>query len=103
MITPIHFRDQSVGFTIMKNGRFLYDNPYFYDIHTTFVRMLENLFKKIGLENTNKQLSHLSNHDPLTGLYTRMAYTEMIVPKYTRYCKEGIPCAMAFFDVDHFK
>lgn len=103
MATPIHFRDQAVGFTVLKNGRFLYDNPYFYDIHTTFVRMLENLFKKICLENMNKQLSHLSNHDPLTGLYNRMAYTEMIVPKYTRYCKEGIPCAMAFFDVDHFK
>ena len=103
MITPIHFREQSVGFTIMKNGRFLYDNPYFYDIHTTFVRTVENLFKKLQLEKVNKQLTHLYNHDPLTGLYNRMAYTEMIVPKFTRYCKEGIPCAMAFFDVDHFK
>lgn len=103
MATPIHFRDQAVGFTVLKNGRFLYDNPYFYDIHTTFVRMLENLFKKICLENMNKQLAHLSNHDPLTGLYNRMAYSEMIVPRFKRYCAEGVPCAMAFFDVDHFK
>ena len=65
--------------------------------------MLENLFKKICLENMNKQLAHLSNHDPLTGLYNRMAYSEMIVPRFKRYCAEGVPCAMAFFDVDHFK
>ena len=40
---------------------------------------------------------NLVGTDPLTGLYNRMAYTEMIVPKFTRYCREGIPCAMAFF------
>lgn len=103
MVTPIHFREQAVGFTVMKNGKFLYDNPYFYDIHTTFVRTVENLFKQLQLEKANRRLTYLYNHDPLTGLYNRMAYTEMIVPKFMKYCRVGIACAMAFFDVDHFK
>lgn len=103
MVTPIHFREQAVGFTVMKNGKFLFDNPYFYDVHITFIRAVENLFKQLQLENANKSLRYLYNHDPLTGLYNRLAYTEMIVPKFTRYCREEISCAMAFFDVDHFK
>lgn len=103
MIVPIHFRENSVGVAILKNGRFLYDNPYFYDIHSIFQRMLENLFKQLQLEKANRRMKELYNRDVLTGLYNRVAYTEMIMPKYKSYCEQGIVCAMEFFDVDHFK
>lgn len=103
MFTPIHFREQTVGFTVMKNGRFLYDNPYFYDVHSTFVRTLESLYKKLQIEQVNRKMKELYNRDPLTGLYNRIAYTEMIMPRFDSYCKMGIHCVMAFFDVDYFK
>lgn len=103
MFTPIHFREKTVGFSVMKNGRFLYDNPYFYDIHSTFVRTLESLYKKLQMELVNKKMQELYNRDPLTGLYNRIAYTEMILPRFESYCRSGIYCAMAFFDVDYFK
>ncbi len=103
MFTPIHFKNQAVGFSIMKNGRFLYDNPYFYDIHSTIVKALENLFKTRQMENVNRRLQDIYNRDPMTGLYNRIAYSEMIEPEYRGYCEKNVVCAVAFLDVDRFK
>ena len=96
MFSAIHFRDQNVGFTILKNPTFLYENPSYYDVHSVFVTKLENLFKQTQLKN-------VYNRDALTGLYNRVAYNEMIVPRFDRYTRQNISCAMVFFDVDNFK
>ena len=61
LFTPIHFREQSVGYLVMKNGRFLYDNPYYYDIHSTIVKTLETQFKQKQLENAANKLQMLYN------------------------------------------
>lgn len=103
LFTPIHFREHSVGFSILKNGKFLYDNPYFYDLHSTITKTIENLYKKLQLEGANKKLREIYNRDQLTGLYNRIAYTEMIDPKYQLYCDSGKRCAICFIDADNFK
>ena len=48
-------------------------------------------------------MMHLYNHDSLTGLYNRIAYTEMIIPIFKDLIEKKKICAMIFFDVDHFK
>lgn len=103
MFTPIHFRERTVGFSILKNGKFLYDNPYFYDIHSTITKTLENLYKKLQLEIVNKKLCEIYNKDQLTGLYNRIAYTEMIEPEYRKHRENGRKCVINFVDVDNFK
>lgn len=103
LYSAIHFRDQVIGFTIMKNPVFLYDNPNFYDIHNVFHVTLESLFKQLRLENANMKMMEIYNKDALTGVYNRIAYTEMILPKFDYYCQHDIACAMIFFDVDYFK
>lgn len=103
LFTPVHFREQTVGFTVLKNGRFLYDNPHFYDIHTTYVAALENLLKRKQIEQVNRKLKRMYNRDPMTGLYNRIAYTEIIKPEFENYCRQGVPCALIFLDVDYFK
>lgn len=103
LFTPIHFREQSVGYLIMKNGRFLYDNPYYYDIHSTIVKTLETHFKQKQLENAVNKLQMLYNRDPLTGICNRIAYTDMIQPAFARYQREGIRCVIIFVDADDFK
>ncbi len=103
MFTPIHFREHTVGYSILKNGRFLYDNPYFYDVHSIIMKTLENLYKKRQLENMNKKLWEIYNRDQLTGLYNRIAYTDMIEPEYNRHCTAGRRCAVCFVDADNFK
>lgn len=103
MFSPIHFRERCVGFSILKNGRFLYDNPYFYDIHSTITKTLENIYKKRQLEMANRKMREIYNRDQLTGLYNRIAYTEMIEPQYSMYCRKGRKCAIHFVDADNFK
>lgn len=103
MFTPIHFREKAVGYSILKNGRFLYDNPYFYDIHSTITKTLENLYKKLQLEVANKKMREIYNRDQLTGLYNRIAYAEMIDPEYRRHCENGRKCVINFVDADNFK
>lgn len=103
MFTPIHFRDRAVGFSMLINAKFLYDNPYFYDLHNTITKTLENLYKKLLLEVANKKLMDIYNRDQLTGLYNRIAYTEMIEPEYRKHCDHGKKCAVNFVDADHFK
>jgi len=103
MFTPIHFREQTVGYSVVKNGRFLYDNPYFYDIHSTIVRSMERLYKRKQLEWMNRKLLDTYNRDPLTGVYNRMAYSNLIQPEYQKHKDKGEDCALMFLDADHFK
>lgn len=103
LFTPIHFREQSVGYLVMKNGRFLYDNPYYYDIHSTIVKTLETQFKQKQLENAVNKLQMLYNRDPLTGICNRIAYTDIIRPAFAKYQEKGIACAFVFVDADDFK
>jgi diguanylate cyclase (GGDEF)-like protein len=103
MFTPLHFRQYTVGYTIVKNARFLYYDPYFYDIQSGCARSLEAMFKQIQLETINRRLEEVYNRDPMTGLYNRMAYTEMIGPAFEQYQEAKVPCCLAFFDVNYFK
>lgn len=103
MFTPLHFRQYAVGYTIVKNARFLYYDPYFYDIQSGCMRAMEAMFKQIQLEKINKRLEEVYNRDPMTGLYNRMAYSEMIGPAYKKYRDENVSCCLAFFDVNYFK
>lgn len=96
MFSPIHFREQLVGYTILKRPDFLYYNPYYYDVHSVFVSKLENLYKQTRLKN-------VYNRGSLTKLYNRIAYQEMIVPLFDKFSKRNMQCAMVFFDVDSFK
>ena len=103
MFTPIHFRERAVGYSILKNGRFLYNNPYFYDIHSTITKTVENLYKKLQLEIANQKMREIYNRDQLTGLYNRIAYTEMIDPEYRKHCDNNRKCVINFVDADNFK
>ena len=103
MFTPLHFRQYTIGYTIVKNARFLYYDPYFYDIQSGCMRAMEAMFKQIQLEKINQRLEAVYNRDPMTGLYNRMAYTEMIGPAFQKYQEDGVACCLAFFDVNYFK
>lgn len=103
MFTPLHFQQYAVGYTVVKNPRFLYYNPYFYDIQSSCARTMEAKFKQIQLEKINRRLEEVYNRDPMTGLYNRMAYTEMIGPAFQKYQEEKVSCCLAFFDVNYFK
>lgn len=103
MITPIHFRQYTVGVLVVKNSRFLYSNPFYYDINATFSTKLESMFKQTQLEGAMEKLKVVYDHDRLTGLYNRVAYEETILPLFEEYKASGKRCAIVFLDVDNFK
>lgn len=51
----------------------------------------------------NEELKNIYNRDALTGLYNRVAYTEMVMPRFKNLTENGTSCSMIFFDVDGFK
>lgn len=103
MMFPIHFRNKRVGMTVLLEPEFLYDNPFFYDVHNTFIERLHNLYVQTQLENAAAKMRGLYNRDVLTNLYNRITYNEMITPRFEEYKRDLVVCAMVFFDVDRFK
>lgn len=103
LFTPIHFGRKNIGFTILKNGRFLFDNPYYYNIHVTFSNTIKSLYRLLLIEKMNQQLKRIYNRDPLTGLYNRMAFSELVSSHFQQYSSDDHHYALLFSDVDHFK
>ena len=103
MFTPIHLRDRSIGFTIVRNAHFLYDNPHFYDIQSLLTDSILQMYQKNRLKESNRKLNELYRRDALTGLYNRMAYFNTVEPVIDncRKCKKV--CLISFFDCDDFK
>lgn len=103
MFTPLHYRDRSIGFSILKNGKFLYDNPYFYDIQSLLNRVIWEMYQRQCYIEANRKLDFLYKRDALTGTYNRMAYFEMaeIISEKCRILNQD--CLIAFFDCDNFK
>ena len=103
MYCSLHFRDEIVGYVILRNPEFLYDHPEQFDIQSALLKRLENLFKQKVLENTNNELKNLYNHDALTGLYNRVACNEMVIPMFAELEAQNVGCTIVFLDVDDFK
>lgn len=46
MYCSLHFRDEIVGYVILRNPEFLYDHPEQFDIQSALLKRLENLLSK---------------------------------------------------------
>lgn len=103
LFTPIHFEDQVVGFSVLKNAGFLEDGSFFYDVHNTIVKALSSLFSRKQLENANKHLNDVYMKDLLTGVYNRVAFGNEIAPDINKFHANGTACALSFVDADDFK
>lgn len=103
MFSPFHSEDRTFGFAILKNGGFLYDNPYYYEVQSLINRTIWGLYQSKCLQRANAQLDELYKRDALTGLYNRIAYYDMVEPMVKDCREKGIQCFIAFFDCDNFK
>lgn len=103
MFSPFHFRNYSIGFSVLINGDFLYDDPHFYDIQSLVNREILRMYQSLRLKEVNKKLEWLYKVDALTGLYNRRAYFEMVQTTLDDCKINGKKCVIAFFDCDNFK
>ena len=56
-----------------------------------------------ALEKRERHLTHLANHDPLTGLYNRHRLIEALDAEIARCDTAGVQSALLFIDLDQFK
>ena len=56
-----------------------------------------------ALNERDKRLWQLANHDPLTGLVNRHRFSELLDQELERVAREGVTSALLFVDLDQFK
>jgi len=59
--------------------------------------------QKVKLEKANAELEKLSTHDPLTGLWNRRKYDEVLAIEWKRCLRYSHPISVIFIDIDYFK
>jgi len=59
--------------------------------------------KRRELEQQNYELREKSIRDPLTGLYNRRFFEELLGKEFSRVKRSGQPVGLLFLDIDHFK
>lgn len=103
VFVPLHIREREIGYFVLVNCDYMFENQFLYDTIASFSKSLEYFYGKIELEKANQKLSILYIQDSLTGLYNRMAYNQLAIPLYNSCIDENKPLAIMFFDADHLK
>lgn len=103
LFAPVHFREREIGYLILENCDYLTRHQFLFETLRTFGTAIEALYGKLILRKKNKQLSQLYIHDPLTGLYNRMAYEKLALPLFQKCMGESSSVGILFIDADHLK
>lgn len=103
VFSPLHFREQEVGYLVFKNCGYMLDSQLIFEILTVFLESMENMYHRLLLSHLNDELSALYVMDSLTGLYNRMAYNRYAVPMFKKCVENDIPLMIMFVDVDRLK
>jgi len=59
--------------------------------------------QRLELEEKNRQLEYLAGHDPLTGLFNRRQFDQMVSMELSRAARQPAPISLLMVDLDHFK
>ncbi len=103
VFSPLHFRDQEVGYLVFKNCDYMLDSQLIFEILNVLLESMENMYHRLMLSNLNEELSQLYVLDSLTGLYNRMAYNRYAVPMFNKCMDNHQSLMVMFLDVDRLK
>ncbi|PJI49607.1 MAG: GGDEF domain-containing protein [Pseudomonas sp.] len=59
--------------------------------------------QRLELEEKNRQLEYLAGHDPLTGLFNRRQFDQLVGMELSRATRQPAPISLLMVDLDHFK
>lgn len=59
--------------------------------------------QRLELEEKNRQLECLAGHDPLTGLFNRRQFDQLVSMELSRVSRQPAPVSLLMVDLDHFK
>ncbi|OWP52233.1 GGDEF domain-containing protein [Pseudomonas nitroreducens] len=72
--------------------------------HVRNLRQREYLRQqRLELEEKNRQLEYLAGHDPLTGLFNRRQFDQLVGMELSRAARQPAPISLLMVDLDHFK
>ena len=104
---PLEFRivtpDGSIRF-LNGDGELQYDAE---NRPSHMVGLVQDIseYKNLELElrKSKAQFEEMSRMDPLSGLYNRRAFSEMVGTEFRRCKRFGSPASLLMIDIDHFK
>jgi len=101
--TPeLRLSNQMGGLTICGIGLIL--SLILWHGHVRNLRQREFLRQqRLELEEKNRQLEYLAGHDPLTGLFNRRQFDQLVTMELARVSRQPAPVSLLMVDLDHFK
>ncbi|MHB9797296.1 GGDEF domain-containing protein [Pseudomonas sp. MT3] len=101
--TPeLRLSNQMGGLTICGIGLIL--SLILWHGHVRNLRQREFLRQqRLELEEKNRQLEYLAGHDPLTGLFNRRQFDQLVGMELSRVSRQPAPVSLLMVDLDHFK
>lgn len=100
---PLHFREKTMGYLVMKNSAFPYASKLFHNCVMNIANSLENVRKIICLDRVTHKLNNLYTVDNLAKINNRNGFRINTQHMYD-YCIENqIPVMLMFLDMDGLK
>ncbi|MCM1182185.1 MAG: diguanylate cyclase [Roseburia sp.] len=103
LFMPLHFRNHTVGYFVIRNAIYLMEKQYLFKVLNTLTSAMENLHEKERLAYMNRMLSEMSIRDSMTGLYNRLAFSKLAVGFFEESRRRGERIPVMFIDMDRLK
>lgn len=103
LFLPLHFRERTVGYVVLRNGVYLMEKYYLFKLLNVLTCSMEHLHKKEILTYMNRRLGSLYIMDQLTGLYNRAGYKKLGTRVFRTARREQKKLTILFADVDRLK
>ena len=102
LFLPLHFREHTVGYFVIRNAVYLMEKQYLFQIINVLTSAMENLHKRSAFAYLNQVLSEL---------YVKDAMTECTIGSVTRSWRavclrkeaDGENLSIIFMDMDRLK
>ncbi|MBE6852646.1 MAG: GGDEF domain-containing protein [Ruminococcus sp.] len=101
--SPLHFNERCLGYSVVCNSEFPINSPIYHTWIINICNSIENIRKKICLENALKKLETLYVIDPLSQIYNRNGFHEKVNPYLVRSVEEKESIMIMFADMDGMK
>lgn len=102
LFLPLHFRQWTIGYIVIRNAVYLMERQYLHHIMGALTKAMENLNRHEKLEWMNERLSNLYVRDTLTGMYNRMGYRKF-AGKLFDDRRRANDLLILFIDLDRLK
>jgi len=99
-----HYQDANFEQGIDAGGDDYIPKPISETILRAKIRAMERIAAmRKQLSDLNAELTHLSQHDSLTGLYNRRVFKDLATQAWSQCARSGDPLTLLLLDIDHFK